>query len=151
MENYSHDNLKAFIHSNKELFIDSLLKISVPDIEGTLSNVCQMVLQDNSARKEDLQAHAKGLKTLGNIFQTAKLQTKHGTGDSAPRLAKEDYNNYARSWDTSPMTLPRSTPLSSLGQGKRSLIDQLMDAIFRFANDLSQKIFSIFEFNMFDP
>ena len=79
MENYSHDNLKAFIHSNKELFIDSLLKISVPDIEGTLSNVCQMVLQDNSARKEDLQAHAKGLKTLGNILQTAKLQTKHGT------------------------------------------------------------------------
>ena len=60
MENYSDDNLKAFIHSNKELFIDSLLKISVLDIEGTLSNVCQMVLQDNSARKEDLQAHAKG-------------------------------------------------------------------------------------------
>ena len=79
MENYSDDNLKAFIQSNKELFIDSLLKISVPDIEGTLSNACQMVLQDNRTRKEYLQAHAKGLKTLGNIFQTAKLQTKHGT------------------------------------------------------------------------
>ena len=145
MENYSHDNLKAFIHSNKELFIDSLLKISVPDIEGTLSNVCQMVLQDNSARKEDLQAHAKGLKTLGNIFQTAKLQTKHGTGDSAPRLAKEEYNNYATSLNTSP-----TTPNSSQGHGKRSWIRQSMNALFRFANDLSKKN-SIFDFNMFDP
>ena len=60
IENYSNNNLKSFIHSNKELFIDSILKISVPDIEATLSNVCQMMLQDNSARKEDLQARAKG-------------------------------------------------------------------------------------------
>ena len=50
------------------------------------------MLQDNSARKEDLQAHAKGLKTLGKNFQTVKLQNEHGTPkrDSAPRLAKED-------------------------------------------------------------
>ena len=51
IEKYSNDNMKAFIHSNKELFIDSILKISVLDIEGTLSNVCQMMLQDNNARK----------------------------------------------------------------------------------------------------
>ena len=126
------------------MFIDSLLKISVPDIEVTLSNVCQMVLQDNNATKEDLQARAKGLKTLGKIFQTAKLQTEHGTPEreSAPRLAKEEYNNYATSPDTSPMILPRSTPLSSQSHGKRSWICQLMDAIFRFANDLSKKLFS---------
>ena len=74
IENFSNDNMKAFIHSKKELFIDSILKISVLDIEGTLSNVCQMMLQDNSARKEDIQAHTKCLKTLGKIFQTMKLQ-----------------------------------------------------------------------------
>ena len=135
------------------MFIDSILKISVPDIEGTLSNVCQMVLQDNSARKEDLQARAKGLKTLAKIFQTAKLKNEHGTPErhSAPRLAKEEYSNYASSPDTSPTTPSSSTPLSSQGRGKRSWIRQSMDALFRFAKDLSKKIFSIFDFNMFDP
>jgi hypothetical protein len=94
--NYSEGDLEAYLQSNKELIINSLWKLNVPDIEGTLSHVCQMVLQDNSANKEDLRARAKGLKTLGKIFQTAKLQNEDGIPerDTFPRLDKEESSNW---------------------------------------------------------
>lgn len=113
--NYSEGDLEAYLQSNKELMINSLWKLNVADIEGTLSHVCQMVLQDNSAKKEDLRARAKGLKTLGKIFQTAKIQNGDGVPerDTAPRLDKEECSNYASSPDTSPKTPPSTTPLSS--------------------------------------
>lgn len=113
--NYSEGDLEAYLQSNKELMINSLWKLNVADIEGTLSHVCQMVLQDNTAKKEDLRARAKGLKTLGKIFQTAKLQNEDGIPerDTAPRLDKEESSNYASSPDTSPKTPTSSTPLSS--------------------------------------
>lgn len=113
--NYSEGDLEAYLQSNKELMINSLWKLNVADIEGTLSHVCQMVLQDNTAKKEDLRARAKGLKTLGKIFQTAKLQNGDGIPerDTTPRLDREESSNYASSPDTSPKTPTRSTPLSS--------------------------------------
>ncbi|XP_042989028.1 chaperone protein dnaJ 10-like isoform X2 [Carya illinoinensis] len=67
--NYSEEELEAYLQSHKKLMIDSLWKLNVADIEATLSRVCQMVLQDNNAKKEELRARAKGLKTLGKIFQ----------------------------------------------------------------------------------
>ena len=41
--NYSEGDLEAYLQSNKELMINSLWKLNVADIEGTLSHVCQMV------------------------------------------------------------------------------------------------------------
>ncbi|XP_044511910.1 chaperone protein dnaJ 10-like [Mangifera indica] len=70
--NYTDEELEEYIRSHKKLMTDSLWKLNVADIEATLSRVCQMVLQDNNAKKEDLRARAKGLKTLGKIFQRAK-------------------------------------------------------------------------------
>ncbi|XAR61485.1 hypothetical protein NMG60_11015926 [Bertholletia excelsa] len=71
-KNYSEEELEEYMQSHKKLMIDSLWKLNVADIEATLSRVCQMVLQDNSAKKEELRARAKGLKTLGKIFQRVK-------------------------------------------------------------------------------
>ncbi|XP_028784715.1 chaperone protein dnaJ 10 [Neltuma alba] len=70
--NYTEEELEEYMQSHKKLMIDSLWKLNVADIEATLSRVCQMVLQDNNVRKEELRARAKGLKTLGKIFQGVK-------------------------------------------------------------------------------
>ncbi|XP_007018601.2 PREDICTED: chaperone protein dnaJ 10 isoform X1 [Theobroma cacao] len=70
--NYTEEELEEYMQSHKKLMIDSLWKLNVADIEATLSRVCQMVLQDNNSKKEELRARAKGLKTLGKIFQRAK-------------------------------------------------------------------------------
>ncbi|XP_017646513.1 chaperone protein dnaJ 10-like isoform X1 [Gossypium arboreum] len=70
--NYSEEELEEYMQSHKKLMIDSLWKLNVADIEATLSRVCQMVLQDQKCKKEELRARAKGLKTLGKIFQSVK-------------------------------------------------------------------------------
>jgi len=77
--NYSEDELEAYLQSHKKLMIDSLWKLNVADIEATLSRVCQMVLQDNNAKKEEIRARAKGLKTLGKIFQRVKSANGNDT------------------------------------------------------------------------
>lgn len=69
---YSEEELEEYMQSHKKLMIDSLWKLNVADIEATLSRVCQMVLQDNGVKKEELRTRAKGLRTLGRIFQKAK-------------------------------------------------------------------------------
>lgn len=70
--NYTEEELEQYMQSHKQLMTDSLWKLNVADIEATLSRVCQMVLQDNNVKKEELRARAKGLKTLGKIFQRVK-------------------------------------------------------------------------------
>ncbi|XP_051137788.1 chaperone protein dnaJ 10-like [Andrographis paniculata] len=70
--NYTEAELEEYIQSHKKLMIDSLWKLNVADIETTLSHVCHMVLVDPSAKKEELRMRAKGLKTLGKIFQKVK-------------------------------------------------------------------------------
>eukprot|EP01018_Ginkgo_biloba_P031916 Gb_25349 [translate_table: standard] len=113
--NYSEGELEAYLQSNKELMINSLWKLNVADIEGTLSHVCQMVLQDNTVKKEDLRARAKGLKTLGKIFQTAKLPNEDGTlpRDTTAKLDGQECSNDNSSPDTSPKTPSCTTPLAS--------------------------------------
>jgi hypothetical protein len=66
---YTEEQLEAYMQTHKSVMVDSLWKLNVADIEATLSHVCQMVLQDSSVRKEELRARAKGLKTLGKVFQ----------------------------------------------------------------------------------
>jgi hypothetical protein len=70
--NYTEEQLEEYMQSHKKLMIDSLWKLNVADIEATLSRVCQMVLQDGNAKKEEIRGRAKGLKTLGKIFQRVK-------------------------------------------------------------------------------
>ncbi|XWS56891.1 hypothetical protein CRYUN_Cryun09bG0124800 [Craigia yunnanensis] len=70
--NYTEQELEEYMQSHKKLMIDSLWKLNVADIEATLSRVCQMVLQDNNSKKDEIRARAKGLKTLGKIFQRVK-------------------------------------------------------------------------------
>ncbi|CAA0818442.1 DNAJ heat shock N-terminal domain-containing protein [Striga hermonthica] len=70
--NYTEEELEAYMQSHKKIMIDSLWKLNVADIENTLSRVCQLVLQDSNAKKEELRLRAKGLKTLGKIFQRVK-------------------------------------------------------------------------------
>eukprot|EP00252_Welwitschia_mirabilis_P001443 TRINITY_DN11307_c0_g2_i1.p1 TRINITY_DN11307_c0_g2~~TRINITY_DN11307_c0_g2_i1.p1 ORF type:complete len:393 (-),score=90.89 TRINITY_DN11307_c0_g2_i1:340-1518(-) len=109
-EDITDNQLEAYIQSNKDVMINSLWKLNVADIETTLSDVCQMVLQDNTVKKEDLRARAKALKTLGKIFQTAKLPNDDGT------LPREDTSrldvNDCSSPDASPRT-PNMTYHSS--------------------------------------
>ncbi|KAF8406784.1 hypothetical protein HHK36_008876 [Tetracentron sinense] len=114
--NYTEEELEEYMQSHKKLMIDSLWKLNVADIEATLSRVCQMVLQDNTAKKEELRARAKGLKTLGKIFQVAILvsRVKSANGSeseaslngSVPKL-----NGSERSYDaSSPETSPKFPP-----------------------------------------
>ncbi|CAM9001365.1 unnamed protein product [Rhodiola kirilowii] len=84
--NYTEEELEQYMQTHKKLMIDSLWKLNVADIEATLSRVCEMVLQDNNVKKEELRARAKGLKTLGKIFQRVKPANDH---ENDPLLKKE--------------------------------------------------------------
>ncbi|CAH8389958.1 unnamed protein product [Eruca vesicaria subsp. sativa] len=74
--NYTEEEIEEYIKSHKNVLINSLWKVNVADIESTISRVCQLVLQDPTAKKEELCARAKGLKTLGKIFQKNKIASE---------------------------------------------------------------------------
>lgn len=93
--NYTEEELEEYMESHKKLMIDSLWKLNVADIEATLSRVCQMVLQDGTAKKEELRARAKGLKTLGKIFQGAKM------GNDSETIPKAEQHKLNGSGDSS--------------------------------------------------
>ncbi|XP_047980562.1 chaperone protein dnaJ 10-like [Salvia hispanica] len=105
--NYTEEELEEYMQSHKKLMIDSLWKLNVADIEATLSRVCQMVLQENNAKKEDLRMRAKGLKTLGKIFQGVKSAnssnsiptdpTSHKLNGSEPNHSNAPSSTSARS------------------------------------------------------
>ncbi|KAF4349392.1 chaperone protein dnaJ 10 isoform X2 [Cannabis sativa] len=105
--NYTEEELEEYMQANKKLMIDSLWKLNVADIEATLSRVCQMVLQDNNAKKEELRARAKGLKTLGKIFQTVK------SNNGNEREAEVHQLNGSESSSCSPSSNGVTTPASS--------------------------------------
>ncbi|PIA44108.1 hypothetical protein AQUCO_01700018v1 [Aquilegia coerulea] len=115
--NYTEEELEAYMQSHKKLMIDSLWKLNVADIEGTLSRVCQMVLQDNTVKREDLRGRAKGLKTLGKIFQSVKSNGSEGDVaiGSAPKLKeRKEYD------DSSPDISPKSLPEQPIYTGPQS-------------------------------
>ncbi|XP_062199430.1 chaperone protein dnaJ 10-like [Phragmites australis] len=101
---YTEEELEAYMQTHKSVMVDSLWKLNVMDIEATLSHVCQMVLQDNSVRKEELRARAKGLKTLGKIFQRVKLNSTEGE----PTAVENTINNSEDNDGSSPDSSPRS-------------------------------------------
>ncbi|XP_074271938.1 chaperone protein dnaJ 10-like [Silene latifolia] len=105
--NYSEEELENYMQSHKKVMTDSLWKLNVADIEATLSRVCQMVLQDNNAKKEELRARAKGLKTLGKIFQ----QVKSCDVDGADNAAGNEFHKLNESESSN--DIPNSTTSSS--------------------------------------
>ncbi|TKY53835.1 Chaperone protein dnaJ 10 [Spatholobus suberectus] len=114
--NYTEEELEEYMQSHKKLMIDSLWKLNVADIEATLSRVCQMVLQDNSAKKEELRVRAKGLKTLGKIFQRVKLANGNES-ESIQNKAVHKLNGSETSNDAcSPSTSPKSSSPDSSTQ-----------------------------------
>lgn len=108
--NYTEEQLEAYMESHKSVMVDSLWKLNVADIEATLSRVCQMVLQDSFARREELRARAKGLKTLGKIFQRVKLNSE-GEAPTVNTINNSD-DNVRGSPDSSPNS-PRVQPFDA--------------------------------------
>lgn len=111
---HDESDVEAYLQSNKDLMINSLWKLNVADIEATLLHVCQMVLQDDTIRKEELRARAKGLKTLGKIFQNVKLGNRNNSmqQDTSPNLDQRESNHENCSPDLSPMASSCVTPLA---------------------------------------
>ncbi|KAL2506101.1 DNAJ heat shock N-terminal domain-containing protein [Abeliophyllum distichum] len=102
---YTEEELEKYMESNKKLMTDSLWKLNVADIENTLSRVCQMVLQENNVKREDLRLRAKGLKTLGKIFQRVKSvngnETDSMLNDPVHKLNGSEPSYNATSFNTS--------------------------------------------------
>ncbi|XP_013722147.1 chaperone protein dnaJ 10 isoform X2 [Brassica napus] len=104
--NYTEKELEEYMQSHKKVMIDSLWKLNVADIENTLSRVCELVLQDPTAKREELRARAKGLKTLGKIFQI-KL-----TSESDPLVRAELHKINGNGQDRDASTSPNSDEAS---------------------------------------
>ncbi|KAF5462300.1 hypothetical protein F2P56_018320 [Juglans regia] len=107
--NYTDDELEQYMQSHKKVMIDSLWKLNVADIEATLSRVCQMVLQDNNAKKEELRARAKGLKTLGKIFQSVKPANGNESENILNGAVHKLNGNESNTDASSPSTSPKSS------------------------------------------
>ncbi|CAA6672633.1 unnamed protein product [Spirodela intermedia] len=86
---YTEEELEQYMESHKKVMVDSLWKLNVADIEATLSRVCQMVLQENNVKREELRARAKALKTLGRIFQSVKSGNGSEVEGSLPGTTQE--------------------------------------------------------------
>ncbi|KAH7566954.1 hypothetical protein JRO89_XS07G0000200 [Xanthoceras sorbifolium] len=115
--NYTEEELEEYMQSHKKLMIDSLWKLNVADIEATLSRVCQMVLQDSNVKKEEIRARAKGLKTLGKIFQRVKSANGSDSetvlNGGVHKLNGNEPRNDASSLNTSPKSLHDEEPSHS--------------------------------------
>ncbi|KAL6858978.1 hypothetical protein ACP4OV_017980 [Aristida adscensionis] len=103
---YTEEELEMYMQNHKKVMVDSLWKLNVADIEATLSHVCQMVLQDPSVKREELRGRAKGLKTLGKIFQRVKENPSEGEASQMRNIDNMDDND-GSSPDSSPKREPQ--------------------------------------------
>ncbi|AAF80653.1 putative DNAJ-containing protein [Arabidopsis thaliana] len=106
--NYTEKELEEYMKTHKKVMIDSLWKLNVADIESTISRVCEQVLQDPTAKREELRARAKGLKTLGKIFQKNKIASE---SDPLVRAELHKLNGNGQEHDHS-STSPKSDEAS---------------------------------------
>ncbi|XP_047327590.1 chaperone protein dnaJ 10 [Impatiens glandulifera] len=107
--NCTEEQLEQYLQAHKKSMVDSLWKLNVADIENTVSRVCLMVLQENNVKKEELRARAKGLKSLGKIFQNAKPVTEN---ENAPQSNLHHLHESVEA-ASSPGSSPRSERMTS--------------------------------------
>ncbi|XP_011074793.1 chaperone protein dnaJ 10 [Sesamum indicum] len=120
MDGSSPENdMESHLRLNKDTLMNSLWKLNVVDIEITLLHVCQMVLQDNSVRKEELRLRAVALKILGKVFQSQKNMQNAGTSKKKIASADaDDSSSDSSDEDDSPRSLNYRTPLLTQGIGR---------------------------------
>ncbi|KAL0369294.1 UNVERIFIED_CONTAM: Chaperone protein dnaJ 10 [Sesamum calycinum] len=113
------NDVESHLRLNKDTLMNSLWKLNVVDIEITLLHVCQMVLQDNSVRKEELRLRAVALKILGKVFQSQKNMQNAGTSKKKIASADaDDSSSDSSDEDDSPRSLSYRTPLLTQGIGR---------------------------------
>ncbi|XP_051151042.1 chaperone protein dnaJ 10-like [Andrographis paniculata] len=114
------NDLESHLRLNEATLTNSLWKLNIVDIELTLIHVCQMVLQDNSAGKEEIKMRAVALKSLGKIFQNQKSVQNAETSKKKIDSAEEDASSSDSSdgEDDSPRSLNYKTPFLTQGIGK---------------------------------
>ncbi|KAJ6954196.1 chaperone protein dnaJ 10-like isoform X3 [Populus alba x Populus x berolinensis] len=111
------NDVESHLLSNKDTLMNSLWKLNVVDIEITVIHVCQMVLKENNARKEELKARALALKILGRIFQ--ERQSRNGaTSKGKNAVETDDDDDDSSSEEDSPRALSYRTPLLTQGIGR---------------------------------
>ncbi|KAI7739095.1 hypothetical protein M8C21_031498 [Ambrosia artemisiifolia] len=114
------NDVESHLKSSKDTLMSSLWKLNVVDIEVTLLHVCQMVLHENNAKKEELKARAVALKLLGKIFQREKQSQSVGT--SKKKVASDTHDDTSSSDSSddedSPRTLSYRAPLITQGIGR---------------------------------
>lgn len=116
----TENELESHIRLNKDMMVNSLWKLNVVDIEVTLLHVCEMVLQENNVKKEELKARALALKLLGKIFQREKLVRQGGTSrrKSVSDLNEDGSSSDSSSVEDSPRVLSYRTPQITQGIGR---------------------------------
>ncbi|XP_010471827.1 PREDICTED: chaperone protein dnaJ 10 [Camelina sativa] len=112
--NYTEEELEEYLQTHKRVMVDSLWKLNVADIEATLCRVCQLVLQDPEAKREELRTRARGLKTLGRIFQRAKTASE---SDPLENNEPQKLNGNGRGDDHDTSTSPKSSEASHSTSG----------------------------------
>ncbi|KAK9167245.1 hypothetical protein Scep_002436 [Stephania cephalantha] len=119
MEDGDHEkDAESHIISNKDTLMNSLWKLNVVDVEVTLIHVCQMVLQENNIKKEELKSRAIALKILGKIFQWEKHEQNGASKKKIVCDISEDVSSSDSDDDDSPRPLSYRTPLFTQGIGR---------------------------------
>ncbi|KAL2467859.1 DNAJ heat shock N-terminal domain-containing protein [Forsythia ovata] len=113
------NDVESHLRLNKDTLVNSLWKLNVVDIEVTLLHVCQMVLQENNVRKEELKMRAVALRILGKVFQCEKYTQHVGASKKKNILEDSDESSDDSSdEEDTPRTLNYRAPLVTQGIGR---------------------------------
>ncbi|CAI5487454.1 unnamed protein product [Closterium sp. Naga37s-1] len=106
-EQMDEEAMAVFLESRQQSLLESLWKLNVIDIEGTLSSVCQQVLVEPGEKKSKQELKARALKKLGQVFykKAVQLRAKSRSAALATRTASSSRSashRHAESWSGEP-------------------------------------------------